>query len=228
MITIGIDNLEQIQRQFAGLGSDLPKAIAAGINKTAEKLITAEKDLMRDKLDRPTPFTLNSLASYPASPNHRNPSALVFVKPIAAAYLQDVVFGGVYGDEPDTPEGGLHPGKIRLNRYGNIPNKKGGLEAMAKKQNQFVGRIKTRRGQEIYGLFERYPYKRKPKPWRRHRPALARPMNKIKVLVYASKSGRTEIMPFYRHGAEVVRSNLNLDVQTEVLRILRARGYVDA
>lgn len=223
MINLSIENLPELQRRFAILGTDLPKAIAAGINQTAEKVITAEKQAMEQHLDRPTPFTLNSLSHYKANPSHRNPAALVFVKPIAAAYLQDVIFGGVYGDEPDSPVGGLHPSKIRLNKYGNIPRKKEGLEAMAK-GNRFVGAIKTRQGREIYGLFERPKYKRKPKPWRRQRPARVRPMNKIKVLIYASKSGRTAIMPYYRTAQTAVERQLGPAIEAEVARLLRAQG----
>ena len=224
MITVTVQGLPEIQRQYAALGRDLPKAIAAGINKTAARVIEAEKKAMRENLDRPTPFTLNSMAMYKANPSHRNPAALVFVKPVAAAYLQNPIFGGVYGDDPANPEGALHPGAIKLNRYGNIPKKKSGLEAMAKKQNQFVGAIKTRHGREIYGLFERVKLKRKPKPWRRHHPAAQRPTKPIRVLVYASKSGRTAVMPYYNTAWLEAERFLDLDIQDEILDILRAQG----
>lgn len=225
MINISIEGIEQVQRQYAALGRDLNKAIAAGINKTAERVIEAEKTAMRDNLDRPTPFTLNSMASLKANGLHRNPAALVFVKPKAAAYLQLPIFGGVYGDKPDTPKGGLHPSKIRKNRFGNIPRKKDALEGIIKGERQFIGTIKTRSGQQLYGLFERPKYRPKPKPWRRRRPALVRPSKPIKVLIYAAKSGRVAIMPYYRTAARAVEANLAIDVREEVLRLLREHGH---
>ncbi len=211
MITIGIDNLDELLRQFDYLGSRISQPIARGINATAAKVVEAEQEGMRTHLDRPRDFTLKSLGTYKASQSHRNPSALVFVKPIAAAYLDTSIHGGEYE--------GLHPAKIRLDRYGNIPKRKGGPQGMAgliTNKRQFVGRIKTRSGQEIFGLFERAPYKRVPKPWRRHHPARARPIKPIKTLVFSSTSRRTEIMPYYRIAAREVERNLGIDIAREI------------
>lgn len=218
MLNIAIAGLPELQRNLSGLGRDLNRAIATGINATASKVVTAEQEGFKTHLDRPTPFTVNSMGLYKASPSHRTPAALVFVKPITADYLADAIFGGDYA--------GLHPGKIRLNRYGNIPRRKGGPQGMTgliANSRQFVGEINTRRGRTIFGLFERPKYKRKLKPWQRQRPARPRPMNPIKVLVYVSRSGRSAIMPWYRIAARTVEQHINTDILAEVNRLLDAR-----
>lgn len=217
MYTIAVDGLTELQRTFSTLGRDLNKAVARGINTTATKVVEAEKAGMKTHLDRPTPFTLNSLGVLKANSTHRAPAALVFVKPIAAEYLQRPILGGTYE--------GLHPAAIKLNQYGNIPKRKGTPEGMRKlitNQRQFVGKIITRRGQEIFGLFERARYKKVAKPWKRSHPARPRPVKPIKVLVYASESGRVEIMPYFKIAAKEVEKNLGIDIRVEIDRILEA------
>ena len=58
--------------------------------------------------------------------------------------------------------------------------------------------------------------------WRRSHPARPRPLKPIKVLVYASESGRVEIMPYYRIAAKEVEENLGIDIRVEIDRILEA------
>ena len=215
MITMSVDGLANIRGLFNSLGTNLGGAIARGINQTAAGVISAEKEAMRRHLDRPIPFTLNAVNYLKARENHRNPAALVYVKDITADYLRTSIFGGKYE--------GLHPAAIKLNQYGNIPRKRGGLEAILKGKNQFVGKIKTRRGQEIYGLFQRLPYKRKPKPWKRHRPALTRPTTPIKVLVFDSVSGRVEIMPYFETAAREVDRTLGINIRLEIDKLLNQR-----
>lgn len=217
MYQITIEGIAELQRTCTHLGRDLNQAVAKGINTTAARVVTAEKEAMKTHLDRPTPFTLNSLGVMKASPGHRVPAALVFIKPIAAQYLERTIEGGTYE--------GLHPGAIKLNQYGNLPKRKGapvGMSKLITNQRQFVGKIQTRRGKTLFGLFERDRYKKVRKPWTRSHPAKVRPTKPIKVLVYADESGRVAIMPWFRTAAQEVEQNLGIDIRVEVDRLLEA------
>ncbi len=138
MITVRIENAEQVQRQFQNLGQDFGKALALGINKTAETLIERERLEMQQKIKAgPVPlFTLNAHGLFKATPSR--PSALVFVKDKQAEYLKSPTQGEPYS--------GLIPGDAaRLNQYGNIIRKKEGVTALRGKgrnAGEFVGKVK--------------------------------------------------------------------------------------
>lgn len=137
MITVSIENVEQVQRQFQHLGQDFGKALAMGINKTAETMIERQRLEMQQKIKAgPVPFTLNAHGLFKATP--ARPSALVFVKDKQAEYLKSPTQGEPYS--------GLMPGDAaRLNQYGNIINKKKGVEGLkAKSRNagEFVGKVR--------------------------------------------------------------------------------------
>ena len=100
----------------------IPFATARAITQT---LNIAKKDVIRqlDKdIDRPTPFTRRGFRVDGA--NKQNLRGRLFIMPKQNAYLQYQIFGGLR-----TPRGtafALRPakpghGRIRLNRFGNIP-----------------------------------------------------------------------------------------------------------
>ncbi len=171
MITVRIENVEQVQRQFQNLGQDFGKALAKGINKTAETLIERQRLEMQQKIaGGPTPFTLNAHRLFGATP--ARPSGLVFVMDKQAEYLAPLVKG-----EPYT---GLAPGKFaRLNRYGNIIRKKEGLagiRGIIRDNEEFIGRVTgvAKRGRfrgQRFSIFARWGRQDKAGP--RYRPGLA-------------------------------------------------------
>ncbi len=100
----------------------IPFATAQAITKT---LVIAKKDLLRqlDKdIHQPTPFTRRGFRVDGA--NKQTLTGRVFILPIQARYLAWSIFGGV-----KTPRGSSFalrpmkpgPGRIKLNRFGNIP-----------------------------------------------------------------------------------------------------------
>ena len=147
MITVHIENVAQVQRQFQHLGQEFGKAMANGINKTAETLIERERLEMQQKIKAgPVPFTLNAHGMFKATPTR--PSALVFVKDMQAEYLKSPTQGA--------PFSGLAPGDAaRLNQYGNIIKKKEGVEGIRGKSRnagEFVGKVKG-----MWGRWARVP-----------------------------------------------------------------------
>jgi len=156
MITVVVENTEQLRRQFGELRQDFDKAMAAGLNKTGETLIERERLEMQQKIkDQPVNFTLNSHRQFKATPSKL--STLVFVMDKQAAYLQSITAGKPYT--------GIAPAKpAKLTKYGNIQNKKEGLagiKSSLSNQEQWIGRVEgvARRGRykgQGFSIFGRW------------------------------------------------------------------------
>lgn len=80
MITINITHdLDQLTRKLTAMQREqIPFATAKALTKTAQKVQAATVKEMQSKFDRPTPFTLKSLWTKPAT--KRDLSAMVYLK----------------------------------------------------------------------------------------------------------------------------------------------------
>jgi hypothetical protein len=129
----------------------LPFAISQALTSVAKLAQAAEKQAMPEVFDRPTPFTINSVAVKGARKSDLE--ARVFVKDIAAAYLAPYEFGGnhkLIGQGKTW----LNPkDKALLNQYGNFS--KGALQRLEGRPDIFVGSVKTKSGQSIGGVWQR-------------------------------------------------------------------------
>lgn len=125
----------------------LPFARAQAINATAEKVRIAERDNLLEVIDGPTPFTLNSVAVKRATKS--NPVALVYVKPVAAAYLLPYEIGG---KNKLNSKALLKPVGAKVNQYGNLPRNL--VKRIASKQNAFIGKVQTKNG-VVDGVWQR-------------------------------------------------------------------------
>lgn len=134
MIQIEIDATEV----FAFLRKyevNLKPAVAAGMTRTMRAVEQHEIKAMEDQIDRPTPFTLDSLWLRPATAS--NLEVTLGIKPIASKYLTQPILGG---DVDNT----LVPvmANEKLNQYGNIVAKRKGMKYLAKHRKQsFVAKI---------------------------------------------------------------------------------------
>ena len=149
MITISVK--ADVKKLASSLDSmmrkQLPFATAQAINATAEKIRAAEQDNMRKVLDAPTPFTVGSIGIKKAT--KANPVAIVYVKPVAAAYLLPYEVGGL---NKLNSKALLKPVGAKVNQYGNLPRNL--VKRLAGKQNVFVGKVKTKAG-EVDGVWQR-------------------------------------------------------------------------
>jgi hypothetical protein len=125
----------------------LPFATAQAINATAAIVKEAEQENMRKVLDAPTPFTVNSVAVKKATKS--NPVALVYVKPVAAAYLLPYEKGGL---NKLNSQALLKPIGAKVNQYGNLPRNL--LKRLSAKPNVFVGKVQTKAGL-VDGVWQR-------------------------------------------------------------------------
>lgn len=127
----------------------IPYATALALTATAGHVGKAWQEEMERKLDRPTPFTVNSVAVIPARKS--SPTATVLLKDVAAAYLEPFVDGGKHflGGK----KGLLTPKNVPLNQYGNLTKNK--IAQLKAKQNVFVGAVKLKSGQVVNGVWQR-------------------------------------------------------------------------
>lgn len=127
----------------------LPYATSLALTATAGHVGIGWQDEMRAVLDRPTPFTLGSVAVQPA--RKTTLIARVYVKDIAANYLEPFVDGGVHylGQK----KGLLTPKNVPLNAYGNLTRNK--LAQLKARNNVVVGPVKLRSGQVVNGVWQR-------------------------------------------------------------------------
>ncbi|WP_168404944.1 hypothetical protein [Erwinia amylovora] len=131
--------LNDLMSQLQKLRRQMPFAISRALTSVAREIAAAQKTALRRRLERPTPFTVNSVGAAGASKN--NLKASVFVRDIAAGYLEPFEFGGQHKLNGSAL---LNPKNIRLNRYGNLPRNK--LAQLKSKDNVFIGQVGERNG----------------------------------------------------------------------------------
>lgn len=126
--------IKELSAQLQSLKKQIPFAMAQALTSVARQIAAAEKTAFQRKLDNPTPFTVNSVGS--AGARRDNLSAKVFVRDIAAGYLEPFEFGGQHKLNGQAL---LNPKDIKLNKYGNLPRKK--LSQLKANPNVFIGDV---------------------------------------------------------------------------------------
>lgn len=104
------------------------------MTSVTRKIQEAQKTVFQQNLENPTPFTINSLGSVGARKNDLN--ARVFVRDIAASYLEPFEFGGVHKLNSQAL---LNPKNIKLNKHGNLTRNK--MSQLKAKSDVFIGDI---------------------------------------------------------------------------------------
>lgn len=127
-------NIRELSGHLQKLQKQIPFATAQALTSTARKIQAAEKTALSRKLENPTPFTVNAVGS--AGARRDNLVAKVFVRDIAASYLEPFEFGG---DHKLNSQALLNPKNIKLNKYGNLTRNK--MAQLKAKPDVFVGEI---------------------------------------------------------------------------------------
>lgn len=141
-------DVKSLNRKLDALTSkQLPFATAQAINAVAKRLQAAEQANMAKVLDKPTPFTLNSVSVKRA--NKSSLTAMVYVKDIAAAYLLPYEAGG---QNKLNARALIKPVGQKVNQYGNLPRTT--VRRLAAKKNVFIGKVRTSAG-EVDGVWQR-------------------------------------------------------------------------
>ena len=150
-------NIAEVTKNLTKVQKDqLPFATSLAINNVATEVAYAVTKQMQYDLDRPTPFTLKAFMSgnrfNGKRATKRSLYATVEAKPIQNDYLIYQVEGGMRLPKKRTIA--VPTKNARLNRYGNVSNRRRGLVRNSK---QFVGEVKG-----IEGIWERTGGKRSP------------------------------------------------------------------
>lgn len=155
MIRIDVQsNLKEFQQKLDSFArQQLPFATARALTTLAGMVRDEERVSMGSVFDRPTPFTINSVGVKPAKKTDL--TAIVFVKDIAASYLQPYETGGV---NKLTGNVFLRPGGVGLNKYGNLPRNK--IAQLKSRKDVFIGPVKFKSGSVINGVWQRNPEQR--------------------------------------------------------------------
>ncbi|HGJ5854967.1 hypothetical protein [Arsenophonus nasoniae] len=136
-------NLDDLARQLRSLRRQIPFATAQAMTRVMRKIEQAQKVALQRQLENPTPFTLKSVGSKGARKDDLR--AKVFVRDIAASYLEPFEVGGVHKLNSAAL---LNPKNVKLNKYGNLPRNK--LSQLKSKDNVFMGDING-----IHGVWQR-------------------------------------------------------------------------
>lgn len=134
----------------------IPFAMAGALTDVARQVQAAETAALSEVFDNPTPFTKRAFAVTAARKS--NLVAVVFAKDIQAAYLAPY---GEHGSGRQLVGANRRaipvPMKAGVNQYGNLP--RGKVKLLLAKPGVFSGRIETKSGQVISGIWQRIPPK---------------------------------------------------------------------
>lgn len=127
-------DIKDLSAKLQSLKKQIPFATAQALTSVARQIAAAEKTAFQRKLENPTPFTVNSVGS--AGARRDKLIAKVFVRDIAAGYLEPLEFGGVHKLNGKAL---LNPKNVKLNKYGNLSRNK--LSQLKAKPDVFIGDI---------------------------------------------------------------------------------------
>jgi hypothetical protein len=156
-IGVKMAGIKELSARLQSLKKQIPFATAQALTSVARQIAAAEKTAFQRKLDNPTPFTVNSVGASGA--RRDNLVATVFVRDIAAGYLEPLEFGGVHKLNGHAL---LNPKNIKLNKYGNLARNK--LSQLKAKPDVFIGDIDG-----INGVWQRVKKKKGKKGKRRQK-----------------------------------------------------------
>ncbi|BBR20132.1 hypothetical protein [Klebsiella sp. WP3-S18-ESBL-05] len=126
--------IKDLSRQLQTLQKQIPYATAQAMTAVVRQIAAAQKVALGRKLESPTPFTVNAVGSSGARKNDLR--AKVYVRDIAAGYLEPFEFGGEHKLNGSAL---LNPKDIKLNKFGNLPRNK--LSQLKAKPNVFIGDV---------------------------------------------------------------------------------------
>lgn len=145
MITISVKaDIRALERRLDDLAKrQMPFASARAVTEVAKRVRASATVALPKILDRPTPFTMNTFAVKSAT--KASPTAIVYARPIQAAYLAPEEFGL---PQKVAKVALLNPVDIRTNQYGNLPA--GILQRLKAGGDVFIGTVKG-----VYGVWQR-------------------------------------------------------------------------
>ena len=147
-------NVKEISRSLSRLAhSQINFATAQALTSLAKEVQADEIRNIATTFRKPKPFTQKSVGIQGARKDTLQ--AKVFVRPIAAKYLEPYEKGGSH---VLSGRALINPKNIKLDSYGQLPRK--ALARLKARKDVFIGKIKTSKG-AVNGVWQRIPAKRK-------------------------------------------------------------------
>ncbi|MCF3193466.1 hypothetical protein [Pseudomonas bubulae] len=147
-------NVKEISRSLSRLAhSQINFATAQALTALAKEVQADEIRNIAATFRKPKPFTQKSVGIQGARKDTLQ--AKVFVRPIAAKYLEPYEKGGAH---VLSGRALINPKNIKLDSYGQLPRK--ALARLKARKDVFIGKIKTSKG-SVNGVWQRIPAKRK-------------------------------------------------------------------
>lgn len=141
-------NVKAISKSLSAMAyKQLPFATATALTMIAKEVQAAEKANIQRTFKHPKPFTVNAVGVKGATKSSLE--ARVFIRPIAAKYLEPYEKGGVHVLPGRSL---LNPKDIKLNQYGQLS--RGTLARLKGRSDIFIGPIKTKDG-DVNGVWQR-------------------------------------------------------------------------
>jgi hypothetical protein len=135
-------NLKAFEKQLSVIAKkQIPFAAAQALTAIAKEVVAEEQRNERDVLDRPKPFTVNAIGVRRAT--KASLKATVYMRDIAASYLDSYEFGG---KNKLNSKALLKPvgAKADLDQYGNLSRNY--LKKLLSRSDVFVGPVRTKTG----------------------------------------------------------------------------------
>lgn len=154
-------DLNDLSRQLRQLQKQIPFATSQALTEVSRKIESAQRTAFQRHLENPTPFTVKAVGSVGA--RRDNLTAKVFVRDIAASYLEPFEFGGQHKLNGQAL---LNPKNVKLNKYGNLPRTK--MATLKARPDVFIGEVG-----DVNGVWQR----RKPKKSRKEKKRAKRSPN---------------------------------------------------
>lgn len=197
----------------------VPFATALALTRLARGAAEVEADEVRKTFDNPTPFTQRSF--FVTSATKANQIAYVSAKDIQAQYLLPYVIGGMrYLGQKRAM---LVPRAIAVNQYGNLP--RGKLQQLQGKRGIFVGKVKTKAGQTISGVWQRPVVATKGKGSKRS--ATAKAATGLKLLVrFEDTTPTRKHLPFVERARAYVQANAREEIDKALREAARTARRV--
>ena len=147
-------NVKEITKTLSALAyKQVAFATAQALTALAREVQADEIQNIASTFSKPKPFTQKSVGVRGARKDTL--TATVFVRPIAAKYLDPYEEGGRH---VLSGRALFNPKNIRLDKYGQLPRKV--LDRLKARKDVFIGPIKSKSG-TVNGVWQRVPAKRK-------------------------------------------------------------------
>lgn len=206
-------SFKEVERSLSSLArQQLPFAKAMAVTGLARRVQEAEQSAFGQVFDRPAPFTVKSVGVRAARKN--DPTAVVFVKDIAAAYLEPFEFGGAHKTNGRAL---LNPKGAQTNQYGNLPRNL--VARLKSRADIFIGAIKTKSGEVVNGVWQRPAAA--PAMAGRRTPRGANHTGQLKLLVrFTDPEPVTQHLDYRARAKRVIAAQFNAEFSSAMTKAL--------